>query len=159
MAGYTLTLFALYVALAFGARTLLQKLRTGSSGFKGRSGSPGSVEWFGGVMFVCALALGFAAPVLDLVGVVDPIAPLDGRAGHAVGIVLYSLGLVGTLVAQGMMGRSWRTGVDESERTDLVTTGPFAIVRNTIFSAMIPAFLGSRSWSRTSSLLRALWRS
>ena len=142
MAGIALALLAGYVALAFGARTALQLRRTGSTGFKGVSGRPGSAEWAGGVLFVFALGLGVAAPVLDLAGAIDPVGFLDGRLGHALGFVLYALGLAGTLVAQGSMGRSWRIGVDRSEKTDLVTTGPFAVVRNPIFSAMIPTFLG-----------------
>ena len=40
------------------------------------------------------------------------------------------------------MGTSWRIGVDASERTDLVTTGPFALARNPIFAAMLPTSLG-----------------
>jgi protein-S-isoprenylcysteine O-methyltransferase Ste14 len=52
------------------------------------------------------------------------------------------LGLAGTLYAQLAMGESWRIGVDEGERTALVTGGPFAIVRNPIFSAMIPTSVG-----------------
>jgi hypothetical protein len=44
MAACALALFALYLALAFGARTFLQLRRTGSSGFKGISGHPGSAE-------------------------------------------------------------------------------------------------------------------
>ncbi len=40
------------------------------------------------------------------------------------------------------MGDSWRIGVDESERTELVTVGAFAVVRNPIFAAMIPTSLG-----------------
>ena len=99
-------------------------------------------EWAGNGLFVAALGLFLVAPVLDLIGVAEPIPALDGRAGHAAGVVLYAFGLVGTLVAQGMMGRSWRIGVDESERTELVTSGLFAVVRNPIFSAMIPGFLG-----------------
>lgn len=39
------------------------------------------------------------------------------------------------------MGASWRVGVDASERTDLVTAGPFALVRTPIFAATIPAVL------------------
>lgn len=40
------------------------------------------------------------------------------------------------------MGSSWRIGVDEHERTELVTEGPFTVVRNPIFSAMLPAAAG-----------------
>lgn len=89
-----------------------------------------------------ALGLFLAAPVLELARVVWPIAVLDVGFRHAIGLVLYLLGLVATLVAQVAMGRSWRIGVDESERTELVTIGPFALVRNPIRSAMFLAFLG-----------------
>ncbi len=142
MASLMLALFILYLALAFGVRTVLQLRRTGSTGFKGVSGRPGSAEWLGGVLFIVALVLSLAAPVLDLVGALEPFGPFDTQVGHALGFVLYGLGLVGTLVAQGAMSRSWRIGVDESEKTELVTTGPFALVRNPIFAAMIPGLLG-----------------
>ena len=67
MAALTLALFVLYLALAFGARTILQLRRTGSTGFKGVSGRLGSAEWLGGVLFAVALGLGLAAPVLALI--------------------------------------------------------------------------------------------
>jgi protein-S-isoprenylcysteine O-methyltransferase Ste14 len=137
-----LGLYVLYLGLAFGLRTVLQIRRTGSSGFKGISGRPGSAEWVGGVLFVVALVLGFAAPVLGLIGVLDPVDPLDGPAGHVTGVVLSVVGLALTLYAQVAMGTSWRIGVDDSERTDLVTDGPFALVRNPIFAAMLPTSLG-----------------
>jgi hypothetical protein len=71
----SLVLFGLYLALAFGARTVLHLRQTGSSGFKGISGRPGSAEWTGGALFAVALGLGLAAPVLDLLGVIDPLEP------------------------------------------------------------------------------------
>jgi protein-S-isoprenylcysteine O-methyltransferase Ste14 len=61
------------------------------------------------------------------------------RAG-GLGVIL--LGVVLTLVAQLTMGSSWRVGVDPSEKTDLVTTGAFALVRNPIFTAMLTALFG-----------------
>jgi hypothetical protein len=64
MALWALGLYVLYLALAFGGRTLVQLRRTGSTGFKGISGYPLSAEWTGGVLFVVAFLLGFAAPVL-----------------------------------------------------------------------------------------------
>jgi protein-S-isoprenylcysteine O-methyltransferase Ste14 len=137
-----LALYVVYLGLAFGLRTYLQVRRTGSTGFVGLRGRPGSVEWLGGVGFAAALVLGFAAPVLDLFGVLDPVAVVDGEVAHVVGIVLAVTGIAGTLYAQVAMGASWRIGVDATERTELVTAGPFALVRNPIFAAMLPTSLG-----------------
>ena len=142
MALWFLILYTLYLMLAFVGRALLQLRRTGSMGFAGIGGRRGSVEWTGGVLFVAASVLVLAAPVLDLAGALEPIAVLDGSVGHAFGFVLFSVGLAGTLLAQVWMGSSWRVGVDEEEKTELVVRGPFALVRNPIFSAMVPAILG-----------------
>jgi protein-S-isoprenylcysteine O-methyltransferase Ste14 len=142
MAALALALLVLYASLAFGARVLVQLRRTGSTGFKGVSGRPGSPEWLGGVLFVAAIVLLLVAPVLAIMGRLQPFAAIEGPAGYALGLVLYAFGLAGTLVAQGAMGSSWRVGVDASEKTELVTAGPFAVVRNPIFAAMIPAVLG-----------------
>jgi protein-S-isoprenylcysteine O-methyltransferase Ste14 len=58
------------------------------------------------------------------------------------GVVLAGLGMLGTFIAQLAMGASWRIGVDETERTALVTAGAFRLVRNPIFSALLTALLG-----------------
>ncbi|HYH58154.1 MAG TPA: DUF4396 domain-containing protein [Thermoleophilaceae bacterium] len=137
-----LGLYLLYMALAFGLRTWLQVRRTGESGFKGVSGRPGSLEWIAGVLFVVAIAIGVAAPILDVTDVLEPLDALDSAGLRATGIAIFVAGLVATLYAQIAMGESWRIGVDEEERTDLVTTGPFARVRNPIFAAMLPTSLG-----------------
>ena len=137
-----LILYAVYLALAFGLRTLLQVRRTGSTGFHGVGGRPGSAEWVAGVGFVVALVVGVAAPVLALLDVVEPIAALDTTGVRAVGIVLAVLGIAATVYAQVAMGASWRIGVDPQERTALVTSGPFAVVRNPIFAATLPTALG-----------------
>jgi protein-S-isoprenylcysteine O-methyltransferase Ste14 len=58
------------------------------------------------------------------------------------GLVLASAGFTATLAGQAGMGASWRIGVDPDERTELVTTGVFAHVRNPIFSTMVLAQVG-----------------
>ena len=137
-----LALYATYLVLAFGVRTVVHRTRTGSTGFRGISGRPGTAEWWGGVLFIAALALGLAAPLAQLAGAVEPVAALDGEFGHAAGIGLYGGGLLTTILAQFAMGDSWRIGVDPAERTELVTTGPFSTVRNPIFAGMLPTSLG-----------------
>lgn len=142
MAGWALLFLAVYLLLAFGVRSAVQKARTGSTGFKGIGGEAGSTEWAGGVLFAVALVLGALAPVLALAGLVGPIGALDTELAHAAGGGLFFGGLVTTVLAQAAMGDSWRIGVDRDERTELVTDGPFAYVRNPIFAGMIPAALG-----------------
>jgi protein-S-isoprenylcysteine O-methyltransferase Ste14 len=137
-----LGLYTLYLALAFGLRTWLQLRRTGESGFKGISGRPGSLEWTAGVLFAVALAIGVAAPILDVADVLEPLDALDSAGFRATGVALFAVGLTATLYAQIAMGESWRIGVDEEEQTDLVTSGPFATVRNPIFAAMLPTSIG-----------------
>jgi protein-S-isoprenylcysteine O-methyltransferase Ste14 len=140
--GVALLLWLVFGLFALGGRILLQLRRHGSSGVVGVSGTPGSIEWWGGLLFVAALAAGGAAPVLELTDVVDPIEAFDANAVQAAGLVLYALGLAVCVGAQLAMGASWRIGVDKSERTDLVTDGPFAIVRNPIYSGVIPLVAG-----------------
>ena len=142
MAAPALLLYVVLIVLAFGVKSWHQRRATGSSGFRGISGSPGSTEWWGGVLFVLALVLGVAAPIADLAGLIEPIGALDSPAGNAVGLVLAGAGAGLSLAAQHAMGRSWRVGVDEGERTELVISGPFGIVRNPFFAALVPASLG-----------------
>ncbi len=142
MATLALILYGVYLALAFGLRILIQLRRTGSTGFHGLGGRPGSAEWIAGVGFTVALLVGAAAPLLALLDLVEPFGALDVTAVHVVGFVLAVAGIAATFYAQVAMGASWRIGVDPGERTQLVTSGPFALVRNPIFAAMLPTALG-----------------
>jgi protein-S-isoprenylcysteine O-methyltransferase Ste14 len=134
--------FVLFGLLAFGLRAWVHYRRTGTSGFVGMSGEFGSVEWLGGVLFVLALVAGVAAPILQITGALAPISGLEGPGSMAAGLVLYAVGVTGTLWAQFAMGESWRIGVDAAARTSLVATGPFVWVRNPIYSAMMVAMVG-----------------
>jgi protein-S-isoprenylcysteine O-methyltransferase Ste14 len=142
VAATALVLVALWGVLAFGVRAVIQYRRTGETGFRGFHGRPGSAEWWGGVLFALATAALVLAPVVDLLDLLEPVSLLDHAAIAGVGVVLTGLGIVATLVAQLAMGASWRVGVDPDERTDLVTEGPFRVVRNPIFSTMLVTAVG-----------------
>ncbi|MDB1087598.1 isoprenylcysteine carboxylmethyltransferase family protein [Streptomyces sp. ACA25] len=138
MNGWAVTALTLYVAsavVAFGVRSLTHRRRTGDSGFRGISGGPGSVEWWAGVLFVLALLAGAAAPIAAMAGL-STLPGLGADALRWVGLVLALAGTAATLAAQTNMGTSWRVGVDEQERTELVTDGLFTHVRNPVFTAM-----------------------
>jgi len=142
MAVAALVLYGFSLALTFGVRIAVQVRRTGSTGVHGISPDATLVERFAGVLFGVGLVAGAAAPVLALLDVLEPIGALDGPVGHVVGAMLAVAGILLTFGAQLAMGDAWRVGVDPEERTELVTGGPFGVVRNPIYSAMIPTVLG-----------------
>ena len=135
-----LTLYLTGLMTAFGLRSWLHHRRTGTTGFRGLTGTAGSAEWWGGILFATALILGAAAPTLVLTGTTAPMALPTGMRWTGLAVAIG--GFVGVLVAQAGMGASWRIGVDANEHTGLVTSGAFAIVRNPIFTAMLIALLG-----------------
>lgn len=134
--------YAVFLILAFGMRAVIQIRRTGDSGYRGVSGRPGSAEWFAGRLFGVALLIGVLAPVLALTGTVEPIAALDVGSVHTAGVFFFLIGLGLTLASQFQMGESWRVGVEESEKTELIDGGLFGLVRNPIFSAMVIVTIG-----------------
>ncbi|MBO3095538.1 methyltransferase family protein [Cellulomonas dongxiuzhuiae] len=150
-----LLLYLAGVVAAFGIRTWMHRRRTGSTGWRGLSGRPGSAEWWGGTMFAAAMLLGAAGPALAVAGVGPARVPLPSAVAW-VGLVAGGLGFVGTLAAQAGMGASWRIGVDPAERTTLVTGGVFAVVRNPIFTAMATALVGVALLAPTAVTLAAL---
>lgn len=135
-----LVVYVAGLGLAFGVRSWLQWRATGSTGFRGISGRPGSGAWWGGVLFVVALVLGIAAPPLVIAGLGGP--SVEHPALGVLGLVVAIAGLVLTLAAQQGMGTSWRIGVDDTERTDLVDSGLFGRVRNPIFTGMVTVAVG-----------------
>jgi protein-S-isoprenylcysteine O-methyltransferase Ste14 len=142
MAVAALVLYGITLTLTFGVRIALQVRRTGSTGVHGLPDDARPIEWLAGALFIAGLVAGAAAPVLALLGALEPIEAIDGAIGHAIGIALAACGLVLTFLAQLAMGDSWRIGVDPEERTQLVTDGPFELVRNPIYSAMFPTVVG-----------------
>jgi protein-S-isoprenylcysteine O-methyltransferase Ste14 len=142
MAATALILYGVSLAITFGVRVAVQVRRTGSTGLHGLAPDATPLERLAGVLFVLALTMGAPAPALALLGVLEPIPALDGVVGNALGIVLGVAGVGLTFGAQLAMGDSWRVGVDPEERTELVTGGPFGLVRNPIYSAMLPTVFG-----------------
>lgn len=70
------------------------------------------------------------------------IAALQSPVWAMLGWVLMGLSLLIMVVAQAQMGLSWRIGIDEKNRTGLVTHGLFAYSRNPIFLSLRITLLG-----------------
>lgn len=140
MAVTALALYIIWFILAFGWRTVVQYRRTGDTGLRLHA-KPNTAQWWAKIGFIIAIVLGFAAPIAAVAGLED-VSALDKNGLHIAGLVVTLVGIVLTLVAQFAMGESWRIGVDNDERTTLVTAGAFSLARNPIFAAMLVTALG-----------------
>lgn len=139
-AATALTVYLVGLTVTFGARTWQQYRRTGDTGIRRIASDTTRAGRWGVVLFAVALLLGLLGPLLALV-VPSSTAVLPAALRWAgLGVALVGLGLV--VASQAAMGGSWRIGVDPTEKTGLVTTGPFARVRNPIFTAMVLALAG-----------------
>jgi protein-S-isoprenylcysteine O-methyltransferase Ste14 len=135
-------LYLVAVVLLLAVRTWQQYRSTGSTGFNGfRGAAQDPAARVAGIGFAMAVLTGLVAPWLAAVGVV-PVWGLP-IAVTAVGAVVAAGGLLLGMTAQRAMGRSWRIGVDVAESTDLVTHGPFRLVRNPIFTALMMIQVGT----------------
>jgi protein-S-isoprenylcysteine O-methyltransferase Ste14 len=141
LAAWAVGLLLVYLALAFGVRVAVALRTTGGTGIARLRGAP-PLELPGGALFAGAIAMGIAAPILVLNDVIEPIDGLDQSPLHAVGFVFAGVGIAGTFLAQMAMGASWRIGVDQSDRTELVTDGVFSLCRNPIYTFMLIAWTG-----------------
>ncbi|MHC9291961.1 methyltransferase family protein [Mycolicibacterium poriferae] len=142
MAVAGLALFAAMMLVMGALRAVIQRRRTGEIGTRRTLRPDGSLEWWAlAGTDLGWLTVGVAAPVADLAGM-SPLAFLDYSVLRAVGVAAAVLGMLLGFAAQLAMGASWRTGIGEAERTTLVTTGAFRVVRNPIFAAATVAFLG-----------------
>ncbi|MCA9657197.1 MAG: isoprenylcysteine carboxylmethyltransferase family protein, partial [Myxococcales bacterium] len=114
-AAAALALLLLFYAIAFGLRTWQHLRATGSTGFAGVSGRPGSAEWLGGALFVVGVLLSVVAALFEALGWIEPLW-LPSTATAALGVLLTLMGIASTYAAQVSMGSSWRIGVDAGER-------------------------------------------
>jgi protein-S-isoprenylcysteine O-methyltransferase Ste14 len=139
-------LYGLGLVVLFGLRSWQQKRAIGRFGFNGFIATRQPVARLGGLLFAAAVLAGLAAPTLAALGRLPVLTPAGRSATlllSGVGLLIALVGFALAVVAQQTMGQSWRIGVDPTERTDLITHGVFAWVRNPIFTAMIIAQAGT----------------
>jgi protein-S-isoprenylcysteine O-methyltransferase Ste14 len=131
-----------FVVLTLGVRVAVQLLRTGSTGLVGLRRGAGPLAWLSGILFIGGMVMGVWSVDLVLKDNLDPIDGLDVGVVHGIGIALAAAGGLAVFGAQLGMGESWRVGVSEEERTDLITGGWFSVCRNPIYTAMIAGWSG-----------------
>jgi len=87
-------------------------------------------------LFVCASVIFIFVLSPSTYQTLLPIPYLSHMAFVWVGITLLMLAMIWVPLAQTQMQRSWRIGIDEDVKTELVQRGLFKISRNPIFLGM-----------------------
>lgn len=133
----------LYFTLFFGLALILPTYRvwksTGVNPYK--LGSTDTAHDYIGVnfrltMLACALVVIVYAFFPNLYLLLLPIPKIANIYLAIFGQALLMLALIWVLIAQVHMQKSWRIGIDEDVKTDLVQTGLFKLSRNPIFLGM-----------------------
>src|SRR6185437_2898575 len=60
-----------------------------------------------------------------------------------VGLLLTLIGIGLAIVARGYFGRTWGTAIPSAHHPQLMTRGPYALVRHPIYAGLLLAMLGS----------------
>jgi protein-S-isoprenylcysteine O-methyltransferase Ste14 len=112
--------------------------RTGRSTNTRPRGLKERLLWAGWIFVVVAwLALPFlSAGGTGLPGTVIMLS-LVHPVGRALGLIMMAAGYACTLWCYVAMGNAWRMGVNRTEKTDLVTRGPYRLVRHPIYLCQV----------------------
>jgi protein-S-isoprenylcysteine O-methyltransferase Ste14 len=141
VAASALALCLFYVALVFGLRTIIQRRTAGSSGWVRRFGST-RAERGANTLYLGSCGLDMLGPTLVLAGALHPVTELESTVARAAGFGAFLFAIPAAMLAQRTMGSAWRTGIDPDNRSALVTAGPFALVRNPVYTTMLATSLG-----------------
>jgi protein-S-isoprenylcysteine O-methyltransferase Ste14 len=129
--------YAGFLTAAFGWRTLAAKRSRGESGWR----EPVSrLDAFGETTCAVGCLATLLAPPLAAAGVVGQVTDRWPLPRGAAAVTLLAAGTVVAMWAQRHLAGEWRAGVEASE--SLVTTGPFARVRNPFY---VGCFLAAAS--------------
>lgn len=139
----------LYIFLFFSLAMILPSYRiwktTGVNPYK--LGNSESAHDYIGIlfritMFAIALVVILFATLPYLYKYLVPISYLNNGMLTTIGQNLLIIAIAWVLVAQVHMQKSWRIGIDEDIKTELIQTGLFKFSRNPIFLGMRVMLLG-----------------
>ncbi|MYD46543.1 MAG: isoprenylcysteine carboxylmethyltransferase family protein [Gammaproteobacteria bacterium] len=133
--------YVILTVLIFGFRVAIQKRRTGDTGLRVATQLSSPIQRVTTYFQIFVLLAVLTIAILESLGLLKPHFEF-AIVGTSVGLTLCASGTTLTMDSQYQMGQSWRIGVDENEKTELVTHGMFSCSRNPIYFGMLIVGLG-----------------
>lgn len=135
----------IYFLLVFVIRSVWLKLKTGVNPLTFNKtddahGYNGKV--FTVISFLELIVVGIYAFKIEWYKYLLPFWYLENDSLVKIGWGFLILSLIVVWIAQSQMANSWRIGIDEKNKTELVTKGLFSISRNPIFLGIMIANIG-----------------
>jgi protein-S-isoprenylcysteine O-methyltransferase Ste14 len=130
------TLLVLFLVFAVAGRVAMQYKITGNHGIRTRKRTSTTMAVISGILLLVSFASIFTFTLLEAIGILEP-SFTPNQSISSIGIITSLIGMVLTMVSQYQMGSSWRIGVDEAEKTELVTSGIYSSIRNPIYSGVM----------------------
>jgi len=126
----------LYISCVFVGRTFIVWRNTKK--FPITYGKTDSAHDFLGRMFKILIILSIASPIIyvtsgEFYQYLLPLKIFEINTLEILGLVLAYISMIWTIIAQTQMGTSWRIGIDENNKTELVQKGLFKISRHPIY--------------------------
>ena len=133
--------YTVLLSITIVGRILLQYRLTNDHGVRVASTESSILPRLSGILFIGSFVVILYLTYLEARGRLTPTIDL-GLLGILIGSFLCLIGTAVTAISQYQMGKAWRIGVNESERTELITHGWYAYVRNPIYSGLMTFALG-----------------
>lgn len=138
--------YIVYILIAFALPTYRVWKTTGINPIT-FSKSDNAHDYIGGVFKVLLLAVFIEIGIQCFFPAIMhnyllPMNYLNNPIFRVIGLVIIHLSCIWTIIAQYQMNKSWRIGIDEQNKTELVSTGTFAYSRNPIFLGMLITLTG-----------------
>lgn len=130
-----LFLYSVFMIVIIFGRIAIQYQITGDHGLRPANKDSSTLARVLSAFWIVALAAPWIVTGLDAFGVITPHFDF-GNTGFIIGTFISLIAIIVCFIAQLQMGASWRIGVKEDERTELVTEGLFAYMRNPIYSTV-----------------------
>jgi protein-S-isoprenylcysteine O-methyltransferase Ste14 len=109
---------------------------------KNAPGGPGRRARWIRVLFIVGAIVAFQFPAVRML-VARHWHFTRSPAAHVSGVALCAAGLLFAVWARRRLGRNWGAPMSVKENPELITTGPYALVRHPIYSGILLAMLGS----------------